>query len=149
MGVPNKGSRTRAALSKTQSIKSRKPITDELRRILGETVPNDPKQRTYVELVVYKLVLMAIRGNPAAIKEILDRIDGRVPQRTAGHDDTPVQIEIISHIARPPRLPATEQNGTAQSTSLPATRPEMVEQEVRSKANYKTNCLTSLFSVAD
>jgi hypothetical protein len=100
-----------------------------LHRILDETVPNDPKQRTYEELVAYKLVLMAIQGNPTAIKEILDRIDGRVPQRTAGHDDTPVQIEIISHIARPPRPPANEQNGTAQSTSLPATRPEMVEQE--------------------
>jgi hypothetical protein len=126
MGVLNKGNRCRTALSKTQGVKSRTPITDELRRILDETVPNDPKQRTYAELVAYKLIRIALQGNVPAIKEILDRIDGRVPQRTAGHDDTPVQIEIISHIPRPPRPPGPE---TAQSNSLQENRPELSKEE--------------------
>jgi hypothetical protein len=98
--------------------RSTTPLTDALRRKLDETAPNDPLHRTYAELIVRKLILMALLGNLAAIKEIFDRIDGRVPHGAEKQDNTPPQITIISHIPRPERPRIDAETEAARTESL-------------------------------
>jgi hypothetical protein len=63
-----------------------------------------------IQLVAAKLVEQAIGGNVHAIKEIADRMDGRVPTPFVGDEDHPpvrqitkVEIEIID-----PKRPEAE-----------------------------------------
>jgi hypothetical protein len=98
--------------------RSTTPLTDALRRKLDETAPNDPLHRTYAELIARKLILMALLGNLAAIKEIFDRIDGRVPYGAEKREDTPPRITIISHIPRPERARVHGESEAVPSDSL-------------------------------
>lgn len=51
-----------------------------------------------IQRVAEKLVLNALDGETAAIKEIADRIDGKVPQGIVGDDEKP--ISLIHRIER-------------------------------------------------
>jgi hypothetical protein len=80
------------------------PFTDACKRILNQRVPHDPRHRTVLDLVVETIFLKALKGDLQAIKEITDRVEGRVPQsRPREQDERPTAINIISHIPRPKR----------------------------------------------
>lgn len=51
-----------------------------------------------IQRVAEKLVLNAMGGDTAAIREIADRIDGKVPQAVIGDEDNP--ISLIHRIER-------------------------------------------------
>lgn len=51
-----------------------------------------------IQKVAHRLVENAIGGETAAIKEIADRIDGKVPQGITGDDENP--ISLIHRIER-------------------------------------------------
>lgn len=100
VSVPHSDSKPPA----NEVVRSKTPITDALRMMMEQEVPNDPKHRTYAELIARKLILMALQpkkrdqGNFAAIREIMDRIDGRVPYVTAKQADEPAEIHFINNI---------------------------------------------------
>ena len=80
------------------------PFTDAYRRILKQKVPHDPKRRTFLDLVVEVIILKALKGDLQAIREIADRVEGRVPQPRPGQrEEQPTIINMISHIPRPDR----------------------------------------------
>lgn len=58
-------------------------------------VDADGQPTKKLALVAAKLVEVAIDGDIPAIKEIFDRVDGKVPQTTrlTGADDGPIEIE--------------------------------------------------------
>ena len=86
------------AVSKTRS--SPQPFSDACRRILNRKVPHDPRRRTVLDLVVETIFLKALKGDLRAIKEITDRVEGRVAQpRPQEHDRRPA--EIIVTYAKP------------------------------------------------
>jgi hypothetical protein len=58
------------------------PITRALRKMVEQRVPNDPRARSYAELIAETMFLEALKGNISAIKEITDRIEGRVSERS-------------------------------------------------------------------
>ena len=59
---------------------------------------NIPKLRRVVDALIAK----AMEGDIAAIKEIADRVDGKVPQTIHGDPDNPLIIEgIVREIVRP------------------------------------------------
>jgi hypothetical protein len=87
----------------TLGSRGRRPFTEALVKILNRKVPNDPRGRTVIDLIAEALVRKAIEGDVRAIKEITDRVEGRVPlPRQGEHDERPA-ITIISHIPRPSR----------------------------------------------
>jgi hypothetical protein len=51
-----------------------------------------------IQLVAQKLVELAMAGNVAAIKEIADRVDGKVPQAIIG--DAELDPIKVTHITR-------------------------------------------------
>jgi hypothetical protein len=74
----------------------------ELRRHLREVCPADPQRRMWLEVLAERLLELACKGNPAAIKELLERIDGKVPanlqldiQLTAVQNMTDAELEAI------------------------------------------------------
>ena len=65
-----------------------------------------------IHKVAQRLVENAIAGETAAIKEIADRIDGKVPQGIGGDDDLPDLGLRISWISRSHTTPETSSSAT-------------------------------------
>jgi hypothetical protein len=56
-------------------------LSPEMRRQLKNVCPFDAAKRTWLEVIVEKTMhLAAYKGNPAAIKEVWERIDGKVKE---------------------------------------------------------------------
>ena len=55
-------------------------LSPEIRRKLRELCPNDPQGRIWLSVVAERLLELACKGNPAAIKEVFERIDGKVTE---------------------------------------------------------------------
>jgi hypothetical protein len=76
-------------------LRGRRPFTEAVIRVLNRKVPNDPRGRIFVYLIVEALVRKAITGDIRAIKEITDRSELRVPlPRRDEHDERPA-VTII------------------------------------------------------
>jgi hypothetical protein len=58
------------------------PITGALLNLVNQRVPHDPRGRTYAKLIAETMVREVLKGNLSAIKEITDRVEGRVSHRT-------------------------------------------------------------------
>lgn len=73
-----------------------KPFRDALMLAIKEA--SDDKQK--LRRVAERLVDKAIDGDVPAIKEIADRLDGKVPQGVIGgdDDDQPVRFVIVSGV---------------------------------------------------
>ena len=77
-------------------------IQQHLIAALNEVDDNIPKLRHVVDALIAK----AMEGDIAAIKEIADRVDGKVPQTVQGDPDNPLIIEgIVREIVRPETPP--------------------------------------------
>jgi hypothetical protein len=74
----------------------RRDLTVSLISQLNEivTLPEGGGKRSKMDLVIGALIKNAIGGDNVAIKEIFDRLQGRVAQRIVGPDDGPVKIEF-------------------------------------------------------
>jgi hypothetical protein len=78
----------------------KEPLTDILRQVLAEKMPNGPDRRhaRLDQVLVRNWVLEAIRTkDTATIVEIFNRIDGKVQGRIAlgGDDGEPIRIQPI------------------------------------------------------
>jgi hypothetical protein len=70
-------------------------IVSAIRRVLREKLPNETK-RTQVDLFAEALIQNARRGNGTAIKEIMARIDGAIPNVHEGGDpEKPVLVHTV------------------------------------------------------
>ena len=84
-----------------------KPFTAALKRILNQKVPHHAKPKTVLDLVAEALVFKAVKGDFQALKEIADRVEGRVPQpRPQERDGRPA--EFVVTYATPLRPKAEE-----------------------------------------
>lgn len=81
--------------------KGEKSFAAMLRIAINEagTVPGSTKLRDIAD----KLVSKAAEGDIAAIKEVADRIDGKVPQAVIGDEENPLHFvhEVARRIIRP------------------------------------------------
>jgi hypothetical protein len=69
-------------------------ITQRLIALLNETDANDiPKLNRLATALLDK----AIEGDVTAIKEVIDRVEGKVPQPIAGDPDNPLTISTVVH----------------------------------------------------
>ena len=75
---------------------SPRPYTDALIKLSNQRVPHDPRGRTWAELVVEVLFSKALEGDIRAIKEIMDRIEGKVGPARPHEAAAPIECEIRS-----------------------------------------------------
>lgn len=109
----------------------RKPITEELEKLLEEIDPTDKKhRRTFKKRIVEALAFQIIKkGNVAAFTEIADRIEGKVAQRQehTGVDGGPVVFESLGSRQEVEQkiaiilMQAGERKSEAVTTSQPMT----------------------------
>jgi len=65
-------------------------LKDEIERI----DPDDKEGRTWQEQIVLATIRLAIQGNATALKEIWERMDGKVTQSLAAPADVPSNIVV-------------------------------------------------------
>jgi hypothetical protein len=98
--------------------RKRRVITQQLIAALNEIDPKDGI--TKLRKVVDQLVEKAIGGDISAIKEVIDRVDGRVPQGIVGDDDQPpIGITSIKWVIVEPRHHASEEGLQATDLNRP------------------------------
>jgi hypothetical protein len=53
-------------------------LTEAYRSVLGETFPGDKNERTFAEVIAFRIAISAARGDLRAALELADRTEGRV-----------------------------------------------------------------------
>jgi hypothetical protein len=87
-------------------------LTSLLKEELEKVNAADKEGRTWMELVVVATLRLAIKGNAAALREVWNRVDGKVRQ------DIGVDVDVTSEINR--RLAEGRQRvARTQSAALP------------------------------
>ena len=80
--------------------KGRQPIHECLTSLLKieieKTCPDDDSGRSWKERIVLATMRLAMQGNAAALREIWERLDGKIPQPPPPrlHDGEPVEFII-------------------------------------------------------
>jgi len=70
------------------------PITIALTKMLNNRLSNDQSCQTYGELIAKVLICKAVKGNVQAIREITDRVEGKVSEARHYELDQPVEIRV-------------------------------------------------------
>ena len=77
--------------------KGRPPKHDTFTSLLKEEIekqcPDDASGKTWKECLVIATLKLAIKGNATALKELWDRVDGKVPLRM-NEEQGPVEIVV-------------------------------------------------------
>lgn len=81
-----------APLGNSNATKNR-PITDLMRRALAQN--NSEKARALADALIRRAIVESDR----AATEVLDRIEGKVPQSITGADGGPVQVQDVPWLA--------------------------------------------------
>lgn len=71
-----------------------KPFRDALRLAVKRTADAGVQGKTKLDRIASQLVSEAVDGDVPAIKEIADRLDGRVPQAITGEGGNPIALAI-------------------------------------------------------
>lgn len=75
----------------------------QFKQMLTAAINEADGNTTKLRRIVDRLVLNALEGDMTAIKEVAERIDGKVPQAVTGADDGPIQHEVIKRLIVDPR----------------------------------------------
>lgn len=90
-------SRTSWTKGKTGNPKGRTPnhvnLTTALKAEIERIVPGDQQNRTWTQLLVLATLKLALQGHPVALKEVWDRVDGKVTQGLELHLHMHQEIE--------------------------------------------------------
>ena len=78
-----------------------KPFRDALIIALKEAGTDLPRLRK----VASRLISVAEKGNVAAIRELADRLDGKVPQAITGEDGGDIVLQVVRYVVdQPPQV---------------------------------------------
>ena len=79
--------------------KKRDSLTSLLKEEIQNICPADRQKRTYEELMVLATLQLAMKGNAVALKEVWERLDGKVLQtgkvQLGGSEGREVQIKVV------------------------------------------------------
>jgi hypothetical protein len=70
---------------------------------LAKPVPGDKKHRTYIEKLIEETVARATKRSDVLVKEIFDRIEGKVATPEPVKADTGVRVILMDKVPRPDR----------------------------------------------
>jgi hypothetical protein len=78
--------------------KKQDSLTSLLKEEIKKICPVDRQKRTWGELMVLATLQLAMKGNPAALKEVWERLDGKVLQTgklELGADGKEIKISVV------------------------------------------------------
>jgi len=79
--------------------KKRDSLTSLLQEEIKKVCPADRQKRTYEELMVLATLQLAMKGNAVALKEVWERLDGKVLQterlQLGGADGRLIKIKVV------------------------------------------------------
>jgi uncharacterized protein DUF5681 len=81
----------------------KKPLTDLLDRQLAQIDPGDKLGRSYAQLLIASVVKRATKKSDLLVKEIFDRMEGKVATPEPGKADTGVRVILMDGVPRPDR----------------------------------------------
>jgi hypothetical protein len=104
----------------------RRPITQKLISQLNQKFdPKDPSDQTVMDKLVEKVIFEALAGDTTLIREIFDRVDGKVPQAITGpNEDDPafvlqtIERVIVDPASNPTLRRAIEQQRIRQADAM-------------------------------
>lgn len=100
-----------------------KPFRDALLRAIKSKGPDDKA----LVMVAHSLLRQSQKGNVAAIKEVADRLDGKVPQGIIGDEGGPLVLQVIRYVVEPDQ----PIDVTPQTETLPSSH--IIDNEITSK----------------
>lgn len=71
-----------------------KPFREALQLAVKRSADVDVKGKTKLDKIAIQLIDEAIKGDVPAIKEVADRLDGKVPQAVTGEGGGPLTVVI-------------------------------------------------------
>ena len=79
--------------------KKQESLTSLLNKEIKKTCPADRQKRTYEELLVLATLQLAMKGNATALKEVWERLDGKVLQtgkvQFGGAEGKQITIKVV------------------------------------------------------
>lgn len=79
--------------------KKQDSLTTLLQEEIAKICPADREKRTWKELIVRATLQLAMKGNPTALKEVWERLDGKTLQsgklQLGGDDGKQVVIKVV------------------------------------------------------
>ena len=81
----------------------KKPFTDLLEWQFVQKVPSDKLGRSYAQLLIASVVKRATKKSDILVKEIFDRIEGKVATPEPVKAETGVRVILMDGIPRPDR----------------------------------------------
>lgn len=69
-------------------------ITNHVEKLLSAKLPNDKRQRTYLQALAEEALKRAIKRSDKALEQIWDRVEGRVPLAVTGDGGGPLQMQV-------------------------------------------------------
>jgi hypothetical protein len=87
----------------------KQPVTDHLRSQLEQRISEAMKAKlpaffvemygaeaTFGQLLAFKMVMKAAKGDVRALREVLDRVEGKVAYKEAGREgQSPIEIRVL------------------------------------------------------
>jgi len=101
----------------------KKPITKAMLKMLDQVasvqIAGKPNDKRWAELIAASILMNAYKGNGTALRELLDRVEGKVAQPITGNDGGPIEVDFTKArerlIGRLDRLAASgDEAGTSQ-----------------------------------
>jgi hypothetical protein len=90
--IQGKSQRTQAS---DACPRSGRPITIALTKMLNHRLSDDLRCQTYAELIAKVLICKAVKGDIQAIREITDRVEGKVSEAGNYKSDEPAEFRVI------------------------------------------------------
>ena len=79
--------------------KKRDSLTSLLKEEIAKICPADREKRTWKELIVRATLQLAMKGNATALKEVWERLDGKILQtekvQLAGTEGREIKINVV------------------------------------------------------
>ena len=79
--------------------KKRDSLTSLLKEEIAKICPADREKRSWKELIVRATLQLAMKGNPTALKEVWERLDGKILQtervQLSGTEGREIKIKVV------------------------------------------------------
>jgi hypothetical protein len=102
-------------------------LSPELRRQLGKPCPSDPQGRVWLVVLAERILELVAKGNPAAIKELFERTEGKVRENI----QLDIQLNAVKNM--------TDAELEEIIAGLDSTQKEQSSCELRNSRQIKAN----------
>ena len=90
-------------------------LTSLLKEEIDKVCPKDVEKRTWKELIILATMSLAMKGNAAALKEVWERMDGKVKDKLELDDKTSPNAKLLAKVLSREQLKELDEQLTADT----------------------------------